>query len=440
MSSNLEWIRGYKQYVDALLANDVSLYAEKKLKFKIPHFQIQSLISLNEQTFRIFQSEPTVLHLDSSESPIVLVGDLHGHFLDLLRIFQKHGSPAQQRYLFLGDLVDRGEFSLETITLLFVMKILYPTNLYMIRGNHEFLDVFEGFGFGQEIATSYFDYNPKLLMNAFANSFAQFPIACIIDRKYFCVHGGIGSNISTIYQLSNIRRPINTIESNEAIGELLWSDPSETIPFFMPSNRGTGYLYGLKAIETFLKTNKLEVIIRAHQCVQNGIMSNSNNTVITVFSASNYCGTTANNSGVLIISNGQHSEVIYPPLLYLRRNNAIFLENESDTQFLINPSLNRKPPPAPLVHHSTVPAAYSAGTSPQGNSPPPRKLPALNIRNPQQQANHKRRSSLSTAKTSSSALSAATMNPLAKTYTQTARALGSFKQFEFPTKSLRNFV
>ena len=439
MEPELEWLIGYRQYVANLLLHDVSLYAEKKLKFKLPHFSIQSLICLCNKVQDMLSSEPTMLNLNSNDSSIIIVGDLHGHFLDLLRVIQKNGSPENQRYLFLGDLVDRGEFSLETITLIFAMKVLFPQNIYIIRGNHEFLDVFEGFGFGQEIATTYFEENPKSLITAFARVFSMLPIACLIDNKYFCVHGGIGSNISSILQINLIKRPISTVESNEAVAELLWSDPSETIPFFMPSNRGTGFFYGPKAIEAFLKTNKIQHIIRAHQCVQTGILINSDKTVITVFSASNYCGTTNNSGGILIISQGEYKEVVYPSLPYIKRNNVIFLENESETKFILNASPSRKPPPPPTTYAHPFPP-----TLPLGNIPSHQRkqsLPALNARGGKQVQSERRRNSLSGSKNyAPSSLVAATLNPLARTYTQTSRALGSYKQVEFPTKSLRSLV
>ena len=438
MESDLDWLTGYRQYITSLLLHDVSLYSEKKLKLKLPHFSINSLINLCNKAFELFSKEPILLNLNTNDSSVVIIGDLHGHILDLLRIIQKNGSPEHQRYLFLGDLVDRGDFSLETITLIFAMKVMFPENVYIIRGNHEFLDVFEGFGFGQEIVTTYYDDNPKLLMNAFSHAFSMLPIACIIDSKYFCVHGGIGSNTSTIQEINLIKRPIITVECNESIAELLWSDPSETIPFFMPSNRGTGYFYGLKAIESFLKVNKIQIIIRAHQCVQTGIQANSNNTVITVFSASNYCGTSGNSGGILIISQGEYKEVVYPSMLYLRRNNAIFLENESETKFILNTTPTRKPPQPPTsMPHPNGPCL------PMGNSQSSHQrkqsLPALNARCIPK--SEKRRNSLVASKNfAPSSLVAATMNPLARTYTQTSRALGSYKQMDFTTKSLRTLV
>ena len=420
MATDLGWVSGFAQYMSSLLTNDVSVYAGRKLKFKLPHFNMHSLIKLNEEVTRIIKDEPSLLELSTDQSPICIVGDLHGHFLDLLRVFQKHGFPSEHRYLFLGDLVDRGEFSLETITLILSYKYLYPTNIYIIRGNHEFLDVFEGFGFGQEIATTYFDQKPKSLMNAFATTFAELPLLCVIDHKYFCVHGGIGSNITDLKQISKITRPIQTVESNELVGELLWSDPSETIPFFMPSNRGTGFLYGLKSTHAFLSANKLEKIIRAHQCVQNGVQFNSDQSVVTVFTASNYCGTSNNNAGVIIISQNGLEENIYSPLPYLKRNNAVFLDNESDTQFVMN--AGRKPPKVPNTE--------------QRSQPKKQNLPVLNVR--QKLQNTERRNSM--GKLGPSALSAAAMNPLARTYAQTSKAFGPYKQMELVPKAFRNYI
>ena len=326
------WVSSYLSYMESLTQNSVVQFAERKLKIRLPKLTLNMLTSLTTEARKILETESTVFRISTDVKSVLIVGDIHGHLLDLLLIFKTHGFPRNQRYLFLGDLVDRGEFSLETIVLVLALKICFPENVFIIRGNHEFSEMFETSGFGAELSAEY--NSNKSVVSMFSNVFSFLPLACVIDDKYFCVHGGIGPSFSTIHEIEKIRNPCPCIDCNSIVTELLWSDPSDSIPFFMPSSRGTGFLFGAKALERFFKDNGFEKVIRAHQCVKEGILHSMNNSVITVFSASNYCGITYNKGGVLLISSAGIEEYTYGPLQYLKRESAIIVENESDTEFI----------------------------------------------------------------------------------------------------------
>lgn len=283
----------------------------------IPETQILSLLRVVEQRFC---SEAVLLHL---ESPLIVVGDLHGHLPDVIRIIINHGLPIMVKYLFLGDIVDRGEFSTETCIFIFLLKALYPDNVFLIRGNHEFRKMCTSCGFFNEMTTQYKIPN---LIEHFLVAFNQMPIAAIIDNQHLCLHGGIGPNVFSILQISGLQRPILDFD-NEILNTILWSDPDPEIEGFGESPRGMGYRFGEKVLCSFLDGVKMKTLIRAHECVQTGIQTMFNERLYVVFSASNYCGAQGNESGVLVFHNsGKMEPVRYRSMGYILRMNALFFK------------------------------------------------------------------------------------------------------------------
>ena len=224
--------------------------------------------SITQDAADMFAEEPTVLDLFS---PLVVVGDIHGQLADMIRIVRERGFTS--RFLFLGDIVDRGPFSFECAIFLFLLKLCHPLNVYLTRGNHEFAEVC---GDIQE---------KDRLMNVFSWA----PICAVVDHTVLCVHGGIGPNVGKIDELRSMRKPIVSC-SSPALCDLLWSDPCAECGGFKPSARGVGFDYGENALEDFLRTNNLTRIIRAHQFVPDGIMQHFGGKVVTVFSSSDYMG------------------------------------------------------------------------------------------------------------------------------------------------------
>lgn len=293
----------------------------------IPIIPINVLLKLICHAINIFQNEPSILHLKSTT---IIVGDLHGHILDLFRILNRFGFPPGQTYLFLGDLVDRGQFSTEVATIVFLMKVLFPGYVYIIRGNHEFSALCQTSGFSHEIQSI---YNNSGIQNSFIRAFTYIPLCAIIGNSTFCVHGGIGPQWTEINQIAQIKRPFDSFE-DDIISAALWSDPDDSINHFEPSTRGEGYLFGEQQISHFLSKNNLSVLIRGHECVENGIRMSLGNKVITVFSASNYCGFTNNLAGVLIVhSSGQREPYTFQPIKYLFRNEVLFSFSEDENHF-----------------------------------------------------------------------------------------------------------
>lgn len=268
-----------------------------------PLYSFNLLIQLCYAISQIFKNEPSMLR---SDEPIIIVGDIHGHLLDLARIFINFGYPPSQRYLFLGDFVDRGEFSTECITLIYALKYLYPNHILIIRGNHEFLSTTLGGGFAAEIEQL---YPRKSLFNHFIESFEYMPLSALLFNKILCMHGGICPELYSISQLEQIERPIADYDDPLYCG-IVWSDPSFTITDFLPSRRGTGWLFGSDALNLFLEQNNLNTIIRGHECVQEGCEWCFDGQLLTVFSASNYCGTSMNKAAVVFVSGPDKVEPI----------------------------------------------------------------------------------------------------------------------------------
>lgn len=285
-------------------------------KFFLDSYEVGELCYAAEQ---IFMQEPTVLQL---KAPIKVFGDLHGQFGDLMRLFDEYGFPSTAGdityidYLFLGDYVDRGQHSLETITLLLALKIEYPENVHVIRGNHEAADINALFGFRIECIERMGENDGIWAWTRFNQLFNYLPLAALIEKKIICMHGGIGRSIHSVEQIEKIERPITMDAGSIVLMDLLWSDPTEndSVEGLRPNARGPGLVtFGPDRVTDFCKKNRLQLIIRAHECVMDGFERFAQGQLITLFSATNYCGTANNAGAILVVGRGL---VIVPKLIH----------------------------------------------------------------------------------------------------------------------------
>jgi protein phosphatase len=288
----------------------------------------------------------------------VIVGDIHGHILDLFRIFSAFGLPPQTRYAFLGDFVDRGEFSTETAVFLLCMKVLWPSSIILIRGNHEFRDMWK-YGFEKELEELYPCQNAASL---FEEAFAYMPLAAVVHHRFLCLHGGIGPGLRTLSDIRNVFRPVISY-NDETVSDILWSDPSESIATFLASPRGTGHMYGEEALREFLSSNGLQILVRGHESVD-GISHRLGGKVVTVFSASSYCNVLKNSAAVLqLCADGSSTPRSFPPIRHTLRCDAVFLASQTPNAFKVNPmtSIVRKEP-------RRLPSLRSSANAPQTTS------------------------------------------------------------------------
>ncbi|TTV58697.1 Serine/threonine-protein phosphatase PP1-beta catalytic subunit [Bagarius yarrelli] len=231
-------------------------------------------------------------------------GDIHGQYTDLLRLFEYGGFPPEANYLFLGDYVDRGKQSLETICLLLAYKIKYPENFFLLRGNHECASINRIYGFYDECKRR---FNIKL-WKTFTDCFNCLPIAAIIDEKIFCCHGGLSPDLQSMEQIRRIMRPTDVPDTG-LLCDLLWSDPDKDVQGWGENDRGVSFTFGADVVSKFLNRHDLDLICRAHQVVEDGYEFFAKRQLVTLFSAPNYCGEFDNAGGMMSKAKYQYGGV-----------------------------------------------------------------------------------------------------------------------------------
>lgn len=235
----------------------------------------------------LFLSQPALLELSP---PVKIVGDIHGQYTDLIRMFEMCGFPPTANYLFLGDYVDRGKQSLETILLLMCYKLKFPENFFLLRGNHECANVTRVYGFYDECKRR---TNVKV-WKAFVDTFNTLPIAAIVAGKIFCVHGGLSPSLSHMDDIRQIARPTD-VPDYGLLNDLLWSDPADMENDWESNERGVSYCFGKKVIMEFLQRHDFDLVCRAHMVVEDGYEFFNDRILVTVFSAPNVSPATLDN-------------------------------------------------------------------------------------------------------------------------------------------------
>jgi len=321
----------------------------KKFEKQIP-ISLNLCMAICKRATAMLREEPNNVQLDG---PVTVVGDIHGQFFDLRNLFKQcglpgeivgdgtlldaEGNPLRRTYVFLGDYVDRGNFSCEVLLYLFALKCEFQTHVWLLRGNHESRATSGYFGFQEECERKY----GVELFNKCCDAFQAMPLAATVSTpagKFFCLHGGISPNVTELYQFAEIDRFAEP-DMKGFLCDVLWADPvavaheddddeldavdkRQALGSYFPNTlRGCSYRFGLAALQDFLNKNGLVSIIRAHQVQHYGYhyhfqelvrsqlsgkasqvpIDQITPPVITVFSAPNYCGTYDNKAAYINI-------------------------------------------------------------------------------------------------------------------------------------------
>jgi serine/threonine-protein phosphatase 6 catalytic subunit len=251
----------------------------------------------------IFMEESNVQPVSA---PVIICGDIHGQYYDLLSLFETGGEIPKSTYIFMGDYVDRGYNSVETVELLLCLKLKYPGHITLLRGNHESRQICYSYGFYEEITKKYGNGNP---WKYFTDIFDYMPIGAIVEGKIFCVHGGLSPFISSIDQIRLLNRK-QEIPYEGAFCDLMWSDPDDTEGWLV-SNRGAGYIFGWRVVSEFNHINDLILVARAHQLVQQGYKFwFRDKNLVTVWSAPNYCYRCGNEASIMKVDDNLNTEFL----------------------------------------------------------------------------------------------------------------------------------
>jgi hypothetical protein len=283
-------------------------------------FQLKEIYALIKEVQPILEKEKSLIRI---RSPCKILGNIYGDYNGLMRFFESFGNPSDDnqngdinvmQYVFLGDFCDRCYYSLENILLLFALKVKYPDFIYLIRGHHEDIQVNISNGLGQECKERLGDdiTTNQSLFYYINQIFDLLPYGILVDNTILCVHGGIGSRVSTLDDIENIKRPfkVNFNVSNkeeQIVLDLLYSEYSDEIDDIETNKerdkecKGFIVKYGKSRLDKFLVENKINLLITSHKFSKEGVISSNNDRLLHVFSGSNYMDKYNNLGGMIII-------------------------------------------------------------------------------------------------------------------------------------------
>ncbi|KAI1732306.1 calcineurin-like phosphoesterase domain-containing protein [Ditylenchus destructor] len=342
-----------------------SMFTHDRLEYRV-----EEVLAIIQEAKTLFMEEPSLLEIPV---PVVIVGDLHGQYADLHRIFTMVGDrgrlgTSKRRFLFLGDYVDRGKLSLEVICCLLVHKLAFPRMFNLLRGNHECSLINSIYGFQAELCERFSLKEADKLWTAFNDLFNWLPLAALVHGKILCMHGGFGEALKSLDDLRCIKRPISDPNSNTLVLDLLWADPMIDLKGFVPNTmRGVSVFFGENTVNDLCKKLKVDLIVRAHQVMLNGFAFYCGQKLVTIFSAPRY-DTDRNNKGAVLMVDRQLrvSFRILSPVTHATKGVENFrkeyLKNEKESAYI-----TRKQAMEGTAAMPEQPVACDSITQPPGN-------------------------------------------------------------------------
>jgi len=275
--------------------------------FSVKEISFSDFIDIIKKSKIIFEKEPYVLKLNASspQEKILIIGDIHGNLHSLVKIKEKIDKIKPEMVLFLGDIVDRGLYQLECLCFILCLKITEPERYFLLKGNHETIEINRYYGFLDVLLNQFGDTKYMKYLLELYNSLS---LCSIINKKIFCVHGGIPEDIEIINKLKKLDKKPNLMSEPEISNEvfqMIWNDPieHEASPYFVDNFRGEGIKrYGYKAFEEFMVHYGFKSLIRSHEIFPpQGYQYFFNGRLLTIFSSNNYRGQFAPNPATIAL-------------------------------------------------------------------------------------------------------------------------------------------
>ncbi|MHA1507141.1 MAG: metallophosphoesterase [Promethearchaeota archaeon] len=273
-----------QSFLNRLIENP---YLIAKLNFK-------KLILVFREAVKLFRDETLILELkkEHSRDKVMVIGDLHGDLKSLTKLMEIIKNENPKYVIFLGDIVDRGLYQLECLILILALKIKDSNKYFLLRGNHETLEVNRNYGFYQEFLNRFKDNKKFNQVTAIYNAL---PYSALVNESILCLHGGIPEDFNAIRRLRGIKTSeIDLTYENTAksLLQIMWNDPKTKLKGFSESFRGRDIkFFGEDVFTDFMRENELDYLIRAHERFPKGYKWFFNKRLLSIFSSANYRGT-----------------------------------------------------------------------------------------------------------------------------------------------------
>jgi predicted phosphodiesterase len=270
----------------------------------ISELEFSNISQILHQASDILKEETLLLELnvEDVDSEVFVIGDIHGNMKSLQRLIEIIERTNPKFVVFLGDIVDRGPYQLECLILILALKIKQQNKYFILKGNHESLDINQDYGFYQDFILRFKDHEKFKDILAL---YKVLPFCVTINKSILCLHGGIPEDKDILTKLKGIKtKDLASITKSTAksLMQIMWNDPKSNLKGFSDSFRGLDSKnFGEDVFTDFMKKNKLKFLIRSHELYIEGYKWFFNERLLSIFSSANYRG--INSASYAVIKN-----------------------------------------------------------------------------------------------------------------------------------------